>query len=313
MKLLAMSGFVPEQICDIIRFTQYTGERNISHYCGYASDYISQVIHDNEIAGAVYPRSCDSSRIISSYLGITGKFLYQIRVPVRQDGMAIDYFADIIKDYKEKIEKHFDIIIQDIEERTELVNQRNKELQEIYENIEAISYVKFLREIHKMLQTPLKKQQISLPPKRETHIDKRIFVVGSFMSNLDVAEMLEETGLAVVGDNLTESSRLFMAPPVLLTGNIYHNIAKNILQRRLSPTQDNFKKIIENDMKIIEEKKADGVIFITQKYCEPYDYLYAVYKKALDEKNIPNTKISLFNTEDLGKARLTIESFADIL
>ena len=26
MKLLAISGFVPEQICDVVRFTQYGGE-----------------------------------------------------------------------------------------------------------------------------------------------------------------------------------------------------------------------------------------------------------------------------------------------
>lgn len=31
MKLLSMSGFVPEQICDIIRFTKYKGERSITH------------------------------------------------------------------------------------------------------------------------------------------------------------------------------------------------------------------------------------------------------------------------------------------
>ena len=44
MKLLAISGFVPEQICDVVRFTQYGGERNIAHYCGYASDFVSQAV-----------------------------------------------------------------------------------------------------------------------------------------------------------------------------------------------------------------------------------------------------------------------------
>ena len=53
MKLLAMSGLIPEQICDVVRFTQYAGERNLPHYCGYASDFISQVMQDNRIDGAV--------------------------------------------------------------------------------------------------------------------------------------------------------------------------------------------------------------------------------------------------------------------
>ena len=33
MNILALSGFVPEQICDTVRFTRYTGDRNITHYC----------------------------------------------------------------------------------------------------------------------------------------------------------------------------------------------------------------------------------------------------------------------------------------
>lgn len=34
MKILAMSDLVPEQICDIVRFTKYSGDLRISHYCG---------------------------------------------------------------------------------------------------------------------------------------------------------------------------------------------------------------------------------------------------------------------------------------
>ena len=68
MRILSLSGFVPEQICDVVRFTQYEGDYKISHYCGYVSDYISQVLNDASIDGAVFPKSCDSSRVISSYL-----------------------------------------------------------------------------------------------------------------------------------------------------------------------------------------------------------------------------------------------------
>ena len=81
MKILSMSGLIPEHICDTVRFTQYTGDRNISHYCGYASDFISQVIQDDTIDGAVFPKSCDSTRILLSYLSDTEKFIHQINVP----------------------------------------------------------------------------------------------------------------------------------------------------------------------------------------------------------------------------------------
>ena len=66
-------------------------------------------------------------------------------------------------------------------------------------------------------------------------------------------------------------------------------------------------------MQMINEKDIKGVIFVTQKYCEPYDYLFSVYKKTLDEKGIPNIKINLSDTEGVGKIELVMESFADIL
>ena len=42
MRILALSGFVPEHICDIVRFTGFDGEYNIAQYCGYAADYMEQ-------------------------------------------------------------------------------------------------------------------------------------------------------------------------------------------------------------------------------------------------------------------------------
>ena len=109
MKLLAISGFVPEQICDVVRFTQYGGERNIAHYCGYASDFVSQVINDSNISGAVFPKSCDSCRIIDSYLENSEKFRFQIAVPARQDEFAVEYLAAEYNRYKNAIEQYFEV------------------------------------------------------------------------------------------------------------------------------------------------------------------------------------------------------------
>ena len=107
MKILALSGFIPEQICDTIRFTHYTGDRNIAHYCGYASDYISQVLDDSGIDGAVFPKTCDSTRILQSYLAQSGKFCYQLAVPACRTQEAVSFFADRIRAYQEAVETYY--------------------------------------------------------------------------------------------------------------------------------------------------------------------------------------------------------------
>lgn len=311
MKLLSMSGLIPEQICDTVRFTQYTGERNISHYCGYASDFISQVIKENDIDGAVYPKSCDSSRIISNYLENCGKFTYQFNIPSRQDKIAIDYFSEVIKEYKKHIETYFHIEIKDVIERTENINRRNAEFKKLYEELDEIRYSEYLTMIHNLLVKPLAEQKISKSFSKAVESKKRIYLVGSFLSNLSIIKSIEQYHMKIVGDNLTESGRLTSMPQVELEGDIYQNISKNILEMRLSPTQNNFKRIIEKDLDEIKKKNVNGVIFIVQKYCESYEYLFSIYKKYLDDIKIPTHKIVLLNSEDNHKITLQLEAFAD--
>lgn len=313
MNLLALSGFVPEQICDVKRFSGYQGDEKISHYCGYVSDYISQVINDESIDGAVFPKSCDSTRVIGSYLQDCGKFAFQVNVPTRQDEAAVKFMASGLKQYKDSLEQHYGIEIRDIQERTELVNDRNRRLKELYETIEGISYASYLEALHTMLQQPLREQKIPSGIKSSGGEGKKIFLVGSFLANHKIAETVERAGLNIAGDNLTESRRLFSAPEVSLKDDIYENIARSILQNRMSPTQNNFSGILSADMEEIKAKDIRGVLFVTQKYCEPYDYLLSVYKKMLDEKGIPVLKISLADSTDSRVMEAALEAFADIL
>lgn len=313
MKILALSGFVPEQICDTVRFTQYAGERNISHYCGYASDFISQVLQDDGIDGAVYPKSCDSARILTSYLEGSAKFLFQFGVPSFGSAGALEYLASEILSYKEAVERHYGISIHDIEKRIALINARNSAIRHSYETLETVSYAEYLRRIHEMLKRPLAEQNWSgeLPSGQST--EKCVFLVGSFLSNLDIAKQIEDAGLAVAGDTLPESGRLVSAKQADASGDIYLGIAESILSARLSPTQNDFREILDKDFAEMKRKDVRGILFVTQKYCEPYDYLYAAYKVRADERKLPIAQISVSGTGDYGKAALTLEAFADTL
>ena len=316
MKLLSMSGFVPEHICDTVRFTHYSGNRNISHYCGYISDFISQVMDDSSIDGAVFPHTCDSSRIIKSYMSESGKFMYQLNVPIRNDESAVSFFAESIKDYQRHIEQHYGITITptQIAERSEMVNKRNAEIKNAYDGLGSFSFADYIEAIHHTLRQPLAEQKFTVESRAECHAGKKVFLVGSFLSNINIARKLEAFGLTVVGDNFPESGRLASRKPISLTAdNVYHEIAKSILHNRLSPTQNNFAMLMAQDLAEIKRKEAQAIIFISQKYCEPYDYLYSIYKKMMDEAGIPILKLTLTNSEDNQKAELLLETFADTI
>lgn len=314
MKILSISSFIPTQICDTIRFTDYPSAQLISHYCPYTSAYISQILNDIEIDGAVYPRTCDSCRAITGYLADqTDKFLYQLTVPTRQDDSAVAYLAAEFHRYQRAVENHYNIRLTDIPQRTQAINTRNKKIAYLYQNIQSISYKDYLDMIQTLLNKPLYDQivPVDIPPKSTT--GKPVYIVGSYLTNTELTAQMESAGLSIVGDNLTQSKRLFSMPETGIEGDIYENIAFSILHNRLSPTQNNYRRILEEDLSEIKQKAVQGVIFITQKYCEPYDYLYSVYKQMLDEQNIPLLKITLTGTTDSQRTTAAIEAFADIL
>ena len=313
MKILSLSGFVPEQICDTIRFINYTGDRNIPHYCGYVSDFISQVIQDETIDGAVFPKSCDSTRTISSYLSTTGKYLFQMGIPSFGTPHAKEYLASEIKSYKETIEDYFEIKLNDIIYRTELINKRNKKIRELYDNLSDISFSDYLSRIHSALVRPLYCWEKIGNAEKANGSGKKVFIIGSFLANIEIAKSIEEAGLLVVGDTLPESGRIAFSKETVLHGNIYENIAESMLSMKLSPTQNSFQTILNSDIDEIINKDVQGVIFITQKYCEPYDYLFSSYKKKVDSMGLPILKMSLNDSEDRKKALLALEAFADII
>lgn len=313
MKILALSGFVPEEICDVVRFSQYPGERNISFYCGYASDFISQVLNDDSINGAVYPRTCDSSRIITSYLESSKKFFYQFNMPARQDQEAISYLAIELKRYKDAIEKYFCMEINDIKERIKKINERNSQLKKIYDNLDNIDYYSYLDMIHNNLKRPLFQQNVhfNLPKQNANH--KKIYLVGSYLSNIEIARLIERLGMKIIGDNLPESGRLISTGEIDIEGNIYNNISQSLIEKRLSPSQNNFHEILRYDLEEIKRKKVNGVIMIVQKYCEPYEFLYSIYKKMLDKERIPLLKLTVLNSEDMKKIKLQLEAFTEMI
>lgn len=325
MRLLSMSGFVPEHICDTIRFTSYSGTHKISHFCGYASDFLSQVLEDESIDGAVFPRSCDSCRVLPDYLSDCGKFIHQIAVPARQDESAVNFLAHSIKQYQMALEKHYGGPIGDISERITIINERNHRIGKLYGELTDMPYGEYIGFLHKLLHMPLydqlneiqtghtDKQNANKPVHKYMTHEKSVYLIGSFLSNVDMADTIEDAGMKIIGDNLTESKRLFSAAEVLKDGDLYQNIAQSILNNQLSPTQNYFEKLIRTDLEEMKHKNIDGVIFITQKYCEPYDYLFSIYKKVLEQENIPSLQVTLSDTTDNKKSSLALETFKDIL
>ena len=192
-----------------------------------------------------------------------------------------------------------------------MINARNGKITAAYAHIKDLSFGSYIRELHGSLNSPYEFSESRIKAGSE---GKKIFLVGSFLAAVELADCIEKAGLTVAADNLPESGRLASkALETAPSGDIYEKIAYSILYKRPSPTQDLFDEIIKSDLSEMKEKGCKGVIFATQKYCEPYDYLYSVYKKALDEQGIPSLQIQMSDSTDGRAKESALEAFRDII
>ena len=312
MKILSMSGFVPEAICDTVRFNGFKGDAGYSHYCTYASDYISQVLSDDTIDGAVFPKTCDSSRSISSYIGESGKFVYPLAVPVIRSEDAISYYAYVIRDYKTAVEAHYGISISEDEiyDRFRMVEARNASINSLYESLaDGLSYSSYLNAIHENFTKPLAEQKIEASGQSA---GIPVFLLGSYMTNAGIVDSAEKNGLRIIGDDLPESNRIAKrAFPVV--DDIYQLVALQMLSSRTSPTQNSYSDRIKETIEEIGKKGCMGVLVVTQRFCEPYDYYYSVLKKSLDDAGIPSLKLELDGSLDQNLHEAELGAFASML
>ncbi len=312
MKILSMSGFVPEAICDTVRFNGFKGDAGFSHYCTYASDYISQVLSDDTIDGAVFPKTCDSSRSISSYIGESGKFVYPLAVPVVRSADAVKYYAHVIRDFKTAVESFYGVNIseEEIYDRFRMVEARNASINSLYESLaDGLSYSSYINAIHESFTKPLAEQKIETSGQSA---GIPVFLLGSYMTNAGIVDSAEKNGLSITGDDLPESNRIAnRAFPVV--EDIYQLVALQVLSSRTSPTQNSYSDRIKETMEEIGKKGCRGVLVVTQKYCEPYDYYYSVLKKALDDAGIPSLKLELDGSLDQNLHEAELGAFASML
>ncbi len=119
----------------------------------------------------------------------------------------------------------------------------------------------------------------------------RVVLVGSFCEQppLELIEGLEESGCYIVEDDFLQGWRWATAP-VATGGDPYLALARAYLDHsvHLSTKHDLRRPRAAALIETAQRERADAVIFLGAKFCEPGLFDYALYRKALDENGIPH-------------------------
>jgi benzoyl-CoA reductase/2-hydroxyglutaryl-CoA dehydratase subunit BcrC/BadD/HgdB len=140
-----------------------------------------------------------------------------------------------------------------------------------------------------------------------------ILITGSILENPRIVDLVEECGARVVSDDLCTGTRQFW-DNVVSGEEPFTALSKHYLGRIPCPRMKDAGRRFDHVLAMIDEFSADGVIFYTLKFCDPYLYDVPLLKARLAERGIPGLQLEGdFTPGTLGRVRTRIEAFIEML
>ena len=282
--------------------------------------------------GVVFPHTCDSIQRLSDVwrMNVGAKFHTDVVLPVKLNTQsAREYMYDVLKKFRKSLGTEFGHEISDADLKTaiELMNGIRLLWAKLYDiraaNPEAISgsdlhaaikaaMVMDRDDLFESLNQLVQSLDSQAPQSAFNH--KRIILSGGVCSMPDVYRLIEEAGGAVVGDDLCTGSRYFTgqidtkAEPIKAIGQRY-------LKRAICPAKHSgLTQRADNLVEMVKKTKADGVIFIILKFCDPHLFDYPYLKESLDGAGISSLFFEIEEqTSSEGQLKTRCEAFIEML
>lgn len=142
----------------------------------------------------------------------------------------------------------------------------------------------------------------------------RVVVTGIIFDSIEMLNMLEENQIGIVGDDVVAESKQYETD--IKNGiDLYYQLAQQWCDRRGCCILEDYKK--ERAPMLVDiarERKADGVIVCSLKFCEPDAYDYPIIRRIFAEAGLPELHLEVENTFSSDQQMATrIQAFREIL
>ncbi|MFC1924805.1 2-hydroxyacyl-CoA dehydratase subunit D [Chloroflexota bacterium] len=256
--------------------------------------------------GLVVLNTCDQIRrqydLLKEVKPQAFPFLHFIGLPHKSSDEAVRFYRDDLIEFKNSVENAFGVEITEDKLRNaiEVYNETRSLLRKLYElrqgekppltGTETLSVVLAGTSIPKDQYNQLLRRLLEELGQREGISDYRARLMiagGGGCDNPAYYQIIEELGGLIVTDNICFGSRYFWEP-VEIGDDLMLGLARSYLNRPSCVKM--LDKVAERDnymKKMVEDFKADGVIFQVIRYCQNWGGQQFQVRKTLNESNIP--------------------------
>lgn len=332
-ELIYAAGFHPMRLfsskSDIV-----LAENHLQAYCcslvrGVLEDSLSGRL--DFLDGTVFPHTCDSIQRLSDIWRMNGRyeFFADVVLPAKLNTpSARTYLLDVLTRFKTDLEKATGNPVTDTDLKKSIAtfNLIRKNLSKIYAlksqhpdiikgaDLHAIvkgSMIMDRDELTTLL--PAIAEGLEKIPPAEKSV-KRIVVSGSICDSPDIYTAIEAAGGAIVGDDLCTGQRWFEGE-ILTHEDPLTAIAARYTDRLICPAKHSAVTARgENLVSLARKNKADGVIFMLLKFCDPHAFDFPYLKDFLDRQGIKNMLLEMDDQQQAqGQMSTRIETFIHMI
>lgn len=143
---------------------------------------------------------------------------------------------------------------------------------------------------------------------------KKVVTTGIIADLPELLDIFEENKIAIAADNIAHESRQY-AYDVPVEADPVYGLAKQLaVIEGCSILYDPKKLRGEMVADMVKQTKADGVIYILTKFCDPEEFDYVPMKKLFDKEGIKCVQIEIDQQmTSFEQAKTAIETFCDII
>jgi bzd-type benzoyl-CoA reductase N subunit len=281
--------------------------------------------------GVIFPHTCDSIQRLSDIWRMNAPigFHMDVVLPVKLNTeSARQYMIRVLGDARTQLASLLggSITDADLHQAINVYNDIRGAIQRLYDLRSERPGIISGSDVHAIVRASMvmaRRAFLDCLTRVEEHLEgqepapsagKRIFLSGGVCNLPDVYGNIEAAGGRVVADDLCTGSRG-------LTGRIdtaedpIAAIAERYARRAICPAKHSgIASRGEELVRLAQKERADGVIFVFLKFCDPHAFDYPYLKGMLDDAGIPSLLVELQEQSvSLGQLQTRCEAFIEML
>jgi len=282
--------------------------------------------------GTVFPHTCDSIQRLSDIwrlnagIGLHLDLVLPVKLNTKS---AEDYMQAVIKKFHRDLEAGLGVEIdpEKLSKAIQTFNQIRTGLQRIYEIRRDHCGTMSSRDLHAIVKASMVMDRNELAERLSAVVDllqtqnpetdtsqKRLVLTGGICSMPEIYQPIEDAGGTVVWDDFCTGSRYFEGT-VDPQGNLLNSIGRRYFNRIICPAKhrDCFSRG-DSLLKMVENTRAQGVIFVILKFCDPHAFDFPYIKALLDRAGIRSMLLEIEDQQiSEEQLRTRLEAFIELL